>query len=38
MTVVQQTIQHGANGSRIAQQLAPSPTGRFEVSMVLARS
>jgi len=36
--VVQETIQHCAYRGGITQQLAPVINGRFEVTMVLARS
>jgi len=38
MPVMQQTVQHGSDCSRIAQQLSPVLHGLFEVNSVLARS
>jgi len=38
VSVVQQAVEHGADGGRIAEQFAPVSTGRFEVNRVLARS
>ena len=38
VTVVQQPVQHSADRGGVAQQFAPSSTGRLEVTRVLTHS
>ena len=38
MAVMEEAIEHSADGGAVAEQLPQSSTGRFEVSKVLARS
>ncbi len=35
---MEQAIEHGGDGSAVAEQFAQASTGRFEVTNVLARA